>query len=237
MDRYIKNSRRSSQEKQEIVEVSEVFLSLQGEGVNAGHPRVFVRLSTGCPLMCNFCDSIYARSLSRPLSKEDIQLIKSYPYIVFTGNEPLFSNGPEYIKRIINMTCPKYIEIETNGTVIPSSSFLFRYIDLWTVSPKDPSMQKYKIDTSPYLLDWFYKEHYVNYAVKFVYNNEKSDVFILEIVERYKIDPEKVWIMPRGETRSIYHKHLSLAWDFALSHRFNLSSRLHVDAFDKKRGV
>jgi len=70
-----------------------------------------------------------------------------------------------------------------------------------------------------------------------VYNDEQSGVFILKTVERYRIDPERVWIMPRGETRAVYHKHLVPAWEFALFHGFNLSPRLHIDTFDKKRGV
>jgi 7-carboxy-7-deazaguanine synthase len=240
MDRYFKNNRRNSQEKE--VRVSEVFLSFQGEGVNTGHPRVFVRLATGCPLMCSFCDSTYARSLSRPLSEEDIQLIKSHPWIVFTGNEPLFSNGPEWMMTIIDMIqpdCNSYIEVETNGTVVPSLiRSLLKHVSWWTISPKDPATQRRKVDTTPHLLEWFRKHyHHSNYVVKFVYNDEQSGVFILKTVERYGIDPGRVWIMPRGETRAVYHKHLVPAWKFALSHGFNLSPRLHIDTFDKKRGV
>jgi len=237
MDRYIESDQRSTQKRSEV-KVSEVFLSLQGEGINAGQPRVFVRLATGCPLACSFCDSVYARALSKPLSEKDIQLIKSYPYIVFTGNEPLFSNGPEYIETIIDIVRPNYVEVETNGTVVPTLiHFLSTLVNLWTISPKDPFTQKKKVDTTPYLLGWLSEHHCSNYVVKFVYNNERSSVFILETVERYKIPPNKVWIMPRGETRSVYHRHLVQSWNFTLLHRFNLSPRLHIDTFNKRRGV
>lgn len=43
------------------VRITEMFVSLQGEAVDAGWPTAFVRL-TGCPLRCRWCDSAYATS-------------------------------------------------------------------------------------------------------------------------------------------------------------------------------
>ena len=39
--------------------VSEIFYSLQGEGMLVGTPSVFVRLA-GCPFRCRWCDTAYA---------------------------------------------------------------------------------------------------------------------------------------------------------------------------------
>ena len=39
--------------------ISEIFYSLQGEGIQIGIPTVFVRLF-GCDLRCSWCDSMYA---------------------------------------------------------------------------------------------------------------------------------------------------------------------------------
>src|SRR5262245_5617920 len=36
--------------------VSEVFVSFQGEGLHAGRRQLFVRLA-GCPLRCRYCDT------------------------------------------------------------------------------------------------------------------------------------------------------------------------------------
>jgi 7-carboxy-7-deazaguanine synthase len=41
------------------VKITEIFHSLQGEADTTGVPTVFVRL-TGCPLRCQYCDTVYA---------------------------------------------------------------------------------------------------------------------------------------------------------------------------------
>ncbi|RMH04594.1 MAG: 7-carboxy-7-deazaguanine synthase QueE [Planctomycetota bacterium] len=38
------------------VQLEEIFLSLQGEGAEAGRPQFFLRLA-GCPLRCRYCDT------------------------------------------------------------------------------------------------------------------------------------------------------------------------------------
>ena len=39
--------------------VTEIFHSLQGQGLTTGERTAFVRLS-GCPLRCTYCDTAYA---------------------------------------------------------------------------------------------------------------------------------------------------------------------------------
>lgn len=71
--------------------VTEIFLSLQGEGRSAGYPTVFIRL-TGCPLRCRYCDTSYAFSGGERLSIEEIQQqVDAFhiEYVCVTGGEPL----------------------------------------------------------------------------------------------------------------------------------------------------
>ena len=41
------------------MKISEIFFSLQGEGIEIGLPTVFVRLFA-CDLRCSWCDTMYA---------------------------------------------------------------------------------------------------------------------------------------------------------------------------------
>ena len=42
-----------------MLQLAEIFYSVQGEGTWTGTPAVFVRLA-GCNLSCSFCDTDYA---------------------------------------------------------------------------------------------------------------------------------------------------------------------------------
>jgi 7-carboxy-7-deazaguanine synthase len=41
------------------MKISEIFASIQGEGLHAGKPQIFIRLS-GCNLSCSWCDTKHA---------------------------------------------------------------------------------------------------------------------------------------------------------------------------------
>ena len=76
---------------QELLRVSEIFASLQGESTTVGVPTVFVRL-TGCPLRCRWCDTAYAFSGGERLTIDEILARVSdlgLPEVCVTGGEPL----------------------------------------------------------------------------------------------------------------------------------------------------
>ena len=73
------------------MQVTEIFLSIQGEGSRAGRPCVFVRF-TGCDLRCAYCDTAYAFHGGRPMSREEILAeVARHPgrLVCLTGGEPL----------------------------------------------------------------------------------------------------------------------------------------------------
>ena len=73
--------------------ISEIFTSVQGEGMWVGIPSTFIRVS-GCNLRCVWCDTPYASwSPEGPtLNLNEILVeVKSRParHVVVTGGEPM----------------------------------------------------------------------------------------------------------------------------------------------------
>ena len=120
--------------------VNEIFSSIQGEGVRAGTPNLFLRFS-GCNLKCSNedeyagfnCDTEFAsgRDLSiseiiHELADVDHGKCKS---IILTGGEPSLQIDSELVSAL--KAAGYYLAIETNGTVVLPTD-----IDWVTVSPK-----------------------------------------------------------------------------------------------------
>ncbi|MHB8147259.1 MAG: 7-carboxy-7-deazaguanine synthase QueE [Vulcanimicrobiaceae bacterium] len=123
-----------------MLQLTEIFYSMQGEGTWTGTPAVFVRLA-GCNLACAFCDTDYA--LKFVASVDDVmRMVREAggdcPMVILTGGEPLAqAQTPALIEAL--RRDGRRVHIESNGTLyteLPS--------DVWLcVSPKervDPRM-------------------------------------------------------------------------------------------------
>ena len=102
------------------MKIAEIFYSIQGEGMLAGTPSVFVR-SSGCNLRCVWCDTPYA---SWEPEGEDVALeeilarVTRYRahYVVVTGGEPMIA--PEIVPLSAALRqMGLHVTIETAGTV------------------------------------------------------------------------------------------------------------------------
>jgi 7-carboxy-7-deazaguanine synthase len=75
-----------------MLQVAEIFRSIQGESTEAGLPYCFVRLS-GCNLDCAYCDTLYARrEAGRAMhAVEIVSQLRLYGIgrVCVTGGEPL----------------------------------------------------------------------------------------------------------------------------------------------------
>ncbi len=79
----------------EEVVLSELYVSLQGEGTRAGLPCAFVRL-TGCGLRCRWCDTAYAfeGGERRPIEEVVADVgQRGVDLVLLTGGEPLEQPG------------------------------------------------------------------------------------------------------------------------------------------------
>jgi 7-carboxy-7-deazaguanine synthase len=74
-----------------MLEVTEIYKSIQGESSHTGLPCVFVRL-TGCNLRCVWCDTAHAFRGGRKMSVQDVVgKVQSFGIglVEITGGEPL----------------------------------------------------------------------------------------------------------------------------------------------------
>ena len=142
--------------------VSEIFSSIQGEGMLAGRRQIFVRLME-CNLNCLYCDTNFEKSdtslleskpgsgaflkIPLPLQLHKMteifddwlsQLPGAHHSVSFTGGEPLLSAGAlaEWFPEI-----RKYlpIHLETNGTMHTALRTIKQHVDYISMDMKLPS--------------------------------------------------------------------------------------------------
>ncbi|MGA8474000.1 MAG: 7-carboxy-7-deazaguanine synthase QueE [Candidatus Cybelea sp.] len=117
-----------------MLQLSEIFYSIQGEGTWTGTPAVFVRLA-GCNLACDFCDTDYSTKFFAGV-QEIVAMVGETggdcPMVVLTGGEPLAqAETPALIEAL--RRDGRRIHIESNGTI-----FAELPDDVWLcVSPKE----------------------------------------------------------------------------------------------------
>jgi 7-carboxy-7-deazaguanine synthase len=117
--------------------VNEIFYSLQGEGIRAGTPNLFLRFS-GCNEACSIeshgfdCDTEFVSHRKMALDQivaEFRTLSPDCSWVILTGGEPALQVDNELITGL--KANAFFLAIETNGSIrLPEG------IDWITVSPK-----------------------------------------------------------------------------------------------------
>lgn len=104
---------------QPLLDVAELFFSIQGESSYAGQPCVFVRLA-GCNLHCNFCDARYANEEvpTRRFLTEVLAFVAEYPGVPveITGGEPLLQEEVYPLMEAL-LAAGRLVLLETNGSL------------------------------------------------------------------------------------------------------------------------
>ena len=103
------------------MKVSEIFKSIEGEGLRTGLPAVFIRLH-GCNLRCSYCDSMYAvegsdyKQMSVAQILDAVKEFSGITHVTLTGGEPLIHQDVEDLLSLLSSNGYQ-VNIETNGTV------------------------------------------------------------------------------------------------------------------------
>lgn len=234
--------------------VSEMFgPTLQGEGPSQGKAVMFLRLGL-CNLDCAWCDTPYtwdwAGKNGKAYDKEqelswktideitewasNIRITNKVNRMVVTGGEPLIQQ--RRLGRLAEVLdqCGISIEIETNGTITPNPAL--KSLAQFNVSPKLASSgvaPEWAINYGT-LSDF---ASTTNAVFKFVIADERDLSEMRTVIDRLAIDPSRVYVMPEGTMRDSILERLGWLFDKAAENGWNLSPRLHVLAFNNKRGV
>ena len=121
--------------------ITEVFSSVQGEGLYFGEEQIFVRFF-GCNLKCKFCDTPLDR-FTEYEPEELLQELKLYKNgdctVAFTGGEPLLQKY--FLKAILKLTKKEGYKnyLETNGVLHSALEDVIDYLDIVAMDLKLPS--------------------------------------------------------------------------------------------------
>lgn len=113
-----------NEEEEATLPVSELFVSLQGEGSYTGHPCTFIRLF-GCNFNCSWCDSRFSwdgKAETKITNMTIVELVSAADdfgakVVEITGGEPML-HGEKTIDLMQSLIDEDYtVLLETNGSL------------------------------------------------------------------------------------------------------------------------
>lgn len=168
--------------------------------------------------------------VSEVLSVLESSEVKS---LVVSGGEPLLQQKELQTLFIALKAKGWWIEVETNGTMIPSSE-MFELVDQFNCSPKlSNSGDTHKHRVRSKALEALAQSSKVHF--KFVIASQKDIEEVFEYVDTFNMT--SVYLMPLGKTREELNQTRSATKELCARFGFNFSDRLHVVEFDGVRGV
>lgn len=240
----------------------ELFTSVQGEGRSVGRPCVFLRLSL-CNLHCLWCDTDYTWNwqgtafrhirddqpgyhkfqradeiVELPIDDVGERLLNvPHRRLVLTGGEPLLQQDKlVLLLEWLDYRSPGWtVEVETNGTIIPSRDFDY-FITQYNVSPKlensgNPEHLRHRPEALAALAG--------NPKADFKFVAMRPDDFteIDQVVQQYEIAPSRVWVMPEGSSPAELDERLKWIAPECIRRGYAVSDRLHIRIWGSQRGV
>jgi len=178
--------------------ISEIFYSIQGEGVHQGVPMVFVRFQ-GCNLIphCSWCDTPYAQNAEvGGKDKSVIDVVdevmrlspRRYSWVCITGGEPLWQEDSlEELVRELKRESYK-VTVETNGS-LPLPRW-YGLVDSWSADIKCPSSGVCGTSKE----EWFSTR--ICDQIKFVVGDWDDLRFVKGVLKRHSTDSPVMLISP-----------------------------------------
>lgn len=226
--------------------ISEIFHSIQGEGLLVGMPSVFIRTS-GCNLRCRWCDTPYtswAPEGEEMGVEEIVAQTAAYPvsHVVITGGEPMLAKDmPALTERLKERGY--HITIETAATVYQPLQ-----CDLASLSPKLSNStpwteedgkhadrhERLRINTD--VLNTFMKPH--AYQMKFVIDTPADMDEVEALLTRLEnIDRTRVLLMPQGRSTGELAEKSRWIADLCKTAGFRFCPRVQIDLYGDTRGT
>lgn len=244
-----------------LMEISELFYSIQGEGKRSGRPSFFIRTNF-CNLRCRFssgnlCDTPYTSW--QPEDPQNIgklhidEIVRRYSLhmcddIVITGGEPAIQTE-ELLKLCTSLkevNGNSHITLETNGTI---SGEFSAHIDLASISPKLMSsvpagtghekMHRSNMKNTGSLRKYsmLHKEGKIDVQWKFVYSGAEDLSEISDYALEFGIAPQDIYLMPEGISAKELERNREEVVNACLKSGYNYTDRLHILIWGSKRGV
>ncbi|MCL5283004.1 MAG: 7-carboxy-7-deazaguanine synthase QueE [Planctomycetes bacterium] len=226
--------------------VSEIFYSLQGEGMLVGTPSVFVRLA-GCPFRCRWCDTAYAWDFAAGQELVEGQIaeqVNLWPcrFVVLTGGEPMTDPDLDVRPGLVDLShrlhaAGKHITIETSGVLfVPDLA-----CDLMSISPK---LTNAASRTDTHRADRFDSETIRRligtypYQLKFVVESPQDVEEVRQMLDRLgDLDPARVMLMPQASTAQELLRRSPAIAEACKQAGLRFGQRLHLLLWDRQRGV
>jgi 7-carboxy-7-deazaguanine synthase len=224
------------------MKIAEIFYSIQGEGILAGVPSVFIRTS-GCNLRCVWCDTPYTswspegREMTIPEIVAEARAFGA-AHAVVTGGEPMIAPAVADLTRDLNM----HVTIETAGTIYQAVK-----CDLMSISPKLANStpndrdggrwvaQHDRLRYQPEVLKRLMDEY--EYQLKFVISASGDLAEIETILRDTNANRSRVLLMAEGTDAETIRDRARWIAEIAKREGFRYSPRLHIDLWGNQRGV
>ena len=224
------------------MKISEIFYSIQGEGMLVGVPSVFVRTS-GCNLRCTWCDTPYTswnpegEELSIDKIVERVQA-HGASHAVVTGGEPMIADGIVDLTQALDM----HVTVETAGTVYKPVK-----CDLMSISPKLANSTPRTRDNGrwadrherlryqPEILRRLIQRY--PYQLKFVITEPDDLQQVNAMLQEIGASRDRVVLMAEGLDAGILAERGRWLAEIAKQEGFRMTPRMHIDLWGNKRGT